>query len=574
MEGAVARGGALATRLDARLAKLYGPDRAPGIRDRILARLGDWHREAREHWDEADVVLIVYGNSLNRRGQRPLTALAEFLARRLAGAFSTVHVLPFFPFSSDDGFAVIDYRRVHPLLGDWEDIAHLAGSFDLMFDFVLNHVSARSPWFTAFLACRGYGKDFFIEIDPEADVRAVVRPRVRPLLAGFETEEGEKFVWATFGEDQIDLDFRNPDVLVEMVDIFVEYLRRGARIVRLDAVAFLWKRLGTSCIHLPETHEVVKLLRDVADAVAPGTVLLTETNVPHAENLSYFGDGDEAHMIYQFALPPLLLHALWRGSSAWLTAWAKSLAAAPAGCTFLNFTASHDGIGMRPAEGLLPPSEIDELIESLSRRGAYVSARDLGGGRKAVYEINTTWFDAMKSSAEGAEHLQIARFLASQLIAMSLAGVPALYIHSLTATPNDIEAVDQTGHLRAVNRHKWELEVLDRLLDEDDTPQHEVFTRLRDALAIRRRTAAFHPDRRQRTAHVADSVFVFERGDADSDAHVLVVANVTDRVVVIANPLARTGAPFKDLLSDVRVAAGAAKIELGPYQVMWLEAGA
>lgn len=573
----VPSGGDARDRIEQRLAFLYGADRAPDLRDRILARLDAANCSPHAPWSEQDVVLITYGDTLTRRGRRPLVALAEFLDQRLAEAVSTVHILPFFPFSSDDGFAVIDYRRVHPLLGDWEDIEAINQNFDLMFDFVLNHVSARSAWFSAFLACKGHGKDYFVEVDPEADVTGIVRPRVRPVLAGFETQEGKKFVWATFGEDQLDLDFTNPDLLYEMIDIFVDYLERGAHIVRLDAVAFLWKRLGTSCVHLAETHEVVKLLRDIAEMVAPGTLLLTETNVPHAENISYFGAGDEAHMIYQFALPPLLLHCLWRGSSASLTAWAAALEPVAKGCTYLNFTASHDGIGMRPVEGLLADDEIQHLIEGLRSSGAFVSTRDLGGGRKAVYEVNTTWFDALKACAQGSEHLQLARFLCSQLIVLALEGVPALYLHTLTATPNDIEAVDQTGHLRAVNRHTWELEVLDKLLDTPETIQHEAFHRLTDALKARRATGAFHPDAPQRILQLGDAVFAFERGEVDgaSRERVLVLANVTDSVVTVANPLAAQGdaEPHRvpDLLSDIFVARRAGKIELGPYQVLWLD---
>ena len=567
--GAAGGRSVVGVRIGERLERLYGRERGAETHARLRPLLEPLRERARPLWDERDVVLIAYGDTFSRRGVRPLAALREFARTRLADAVSVVHVLPFFPFSSDDGFAVIDYRTVHPMLGDWDDIAALGDDFGLMFDFVLNHVSSRSRWFTDFLACDGPGKDYFIEVDPDTDVSGIVRPRVRPLLAGFDTEQGEKFVWATFGEDQIDLDFSNPDVLVEMVDVFVDYLRRGARIVRLDAVAFLWKRIGTPCIHLDETHEVVKLLRDVADCVSPGTVLLTETNVPHAENLSYLGDGDEAHMVYQFALPPLVLHALWRGTSHWLSRWAETLEAPGAGRTYLNFTASHDGIGMRPAEGLLPMAEIDELIDGMRRSGAYVSARDLGGGRKAVYEINTTWFDALKTTAEGADAYQIARTLCSQLIAVALRGVPALYAHTLTATPNDHRAVDQTGRLRAVNRHRWDLGVLDRLLDDPSTPQGDVFAHLVRALAIRRSEPAFHPDGAQEVIDMGERVFAFSREAPAGGRRVSVVANVTAAAVVVANPRAGDAAQV-DLLTGSRVARDEAHVELGPYQVVWL----
>ncbi len=560
-------------RLRARIERVYGEAAAPEILGRLLPMLAPADGDGRLPWDEREVVLITYGDSLRSLGVPPLASLGRFLERYLLGYVSTVHILPFFPYSSDDGFAVIDYRRVNPMLGSWDDIAQIGDRFRLMFDFVLNHVSSRNRWFTDFLARSGPGRDFFVEVDPEADVSGIVRPRVRPLLAGFNTEDGERFVWATFGEDQLDLDFTNPDVLVEMIDVFLDYLRRGAGIVRLDAVAFLWKRLGTACIHLGETHEIVKLFRDVADHVRPGTVVLTETNVPHDENVSYFGASDEAQMVYQFALPPLLLHALFRGTSEFLTAWARDLDDPPPGCTFLNFTASHDGIGMRGAEGILPPAELSLLADGLAGFGAYVSARDLGSGRKAVYEINTTWFDACKGTDAGADELQTERFLASQLMALALRGVPALYIHSLTATPNDLRAVDQTGRLRAINRHRWDAHALERLLEDPGTPQSVCLKALTAALDVRKSVPAFHPDAAQRVLELGSDVFAFERGPWGAlEGLVTVIANVTAGTIGIPSRALPEHArrPVRDLLTAESLDLGRDDLRLTPYRVVWL----
>jgi len=494
-----------------------------------------------------------------------------FLTERLKGSISCVHILPFFPYSSDDGFAVVDYKRVNSMLGDWSDIVNLTANFDLMADLVLNHVSSHSEWFKQFLGRQSPGKDFFVEVDPESDVSQVVRPRARPLVVTFDTEDGPKHVWATFSEDQIDLNFENPEVLMEMLSILLLYVRMGARMVRLDAVAFLWKRLGTNCVHLEETHEVVKLMRDVVEEAAPGTVLITETNVPHVENISYFGRSDEAHMVYQFSLPPLTLHALYRGSSHYLTEWAVNLAPPPEGCTFLNFTASHDGIGMRPVEGILPQSEIDSLNAGMGRFGGYASARDLGNGRKAVYELNITYFEALKGTHKGIDGHQVARFLCSQMIALSLRGIPALYIQSLLAAPCDHEAVDQTGRFRSVNRQSWAYDDLCERLDDPISDAHVVFEYLKHAISVRSEHAAFHPEAAQTVHRMGDHVFVLERGSVADGSHVLIVANVTDELQTVNLPShIKLGPNARHLLSDSPLDPDHAQLELARYQVIWI----
>lgn len=565
-------GNAFYERIEQRLSFLYGHEQAPRIAARIL-RLIEAHRKpARAPWSEQDTVLITYGNTVTRRGEAPLVTLNRFLVERLQDTFSCVHILPFFPYSSDDGFAVVDYRRVNSMLGSWDDIEAIAHNFGLMADLVLNHVSSHSDWFKQFLGQQEPGKDYFIEVEAGTDTSRVVRPRTHPLVVTFDTEAGPKHVWATFSEDQVDLNFENPDVLLEALSTLLMYVKRGARIVRLDAVAFLWKRLGTSCIHLPETHEVVKLMRDVVDQAAPGTILVTETNVPHQENISYFGHSDEAHMVYQFSLPPLLLHALHGANSHYLTEWAIDLAPPPSNCTFFNFTASHDGIGMRPAEGILPQAEIDTLIAGMARFGGYTSARDLGGGHKAVYELNIPYFDALRGTAKGIDSHQVARFICSQLIALSLRGIPAVYIQSLLAATCDHEAVDQTGRLRSVNRQRWAFDDVCERLDNPRSSAHLVFQALVAALKVRAQHTAFHPEAPQRVHRMGDHVFVFERGPFGlHDSHVLVVANVTDHLQTVTLPPSLTLGPgARHLLTSAPVNADSRRIELARYQVAWL----
>ncbi|QTF93820.1 MAG: alpha-amylase [Halomonas sp. BM-2019] len=561
------------------LSMLYG-ERAEEVLRRLLTLLAHQapppvpHDAAVALWSERDQWLISYGDSLLDGDSPPLAVLGEFLETRLPDTFSGVHLLPFFPWSSDDGFSVIHYREVNPELGDWAHLRELAERRDLAVDLVLNHVSRESLWFVDYLTGSQPGRDYFIEMDPETDLSAVVRPRSSPLLVPVPTRRGTRHLWATFSEDQIDLNFANPDVLLEFIGILLFYLSQGARIVRLDAIAYLWKRVGTPCIHLPETHEVVRLLRAVVDHVAPGTLLLTETNVPHHENLSYFGlerlsDGgepDEAHLVYQFSLPPLLLHTLTGGDATLLASWLESLPELPPGCSYLNFTASHDGIGVRPLEGWLPPHEIEALLELMHRFGGFVSMRKRPDGEDAPYEINITWFDAMQGTRRGRDPWQIERFLCSQHLMLALQGIPALYLHCLTGTLNDLEGVERSGRLRSINRRRWHMSELDELLDSRNTPTREVFLALKRRLAIRRAEPCFHPDAPQRVLPAPPALLVVERGPLDDGRRLLAIHNVSDQRQELALAILKEGEWF-DLLEN---APWAPVESLAPYRTLWL----
>ena len=525
-------------------------------------------------WDERDVVLITYGDQIREAGQCPLAALRGFLAESgLDSVINTIHLLPCFPYTSDDGFAVIDYRQINPALGGWNDVRALGQQYSLMLDLVLNHVSRASRWFEEYLAGREPYSRYFIEVDPAEDLSAVARPRSLPLLTPVETSRGRRHVWTTFSDDQIDLNYAEPDVLVEMIDVLLFYLRQGARIIRLDAIAYLWKRLGTPCIHLPETHIVVKLLRDVVDVVAPGAILLTETNVPHPENVSYFGDGDEAQMVYQFSLAPLLLEALLAGDARLLSQWLAALEPTPPGTTTLNFTASHDGIGVRPLEGLMPPERFARLIEAVERRGGRVSMKRNADGTESPYELNITYFSAMAEPdrADGLA-VQVKRFLASQAFMLALRGVPAVYFHSLVATPNDVVGANHAGHSRAINRRKFDVGELRAAFGCLGSPPAEVLAAYRQMLAVRIAQPAFHPDADQWVIELAQpSLVAFVRTSLDQRQRILVLANVgpTREVFDLASA---TGLRAKrNLLRPSVESVESQEISLGPHEVMWLE---
>ena len=566
-----------AAQLQRRLERLYGSEHVTEILAQIDSLAADHLRRRQPRrraglWDERDAILIAYGDSVQAPGERPLVTLADFRQRRLGDAFSVLHVLPFFPYCSDDGFSVIDYRLVNPELGDWSDIARLAEQGDLMVDLILNHASRESLWFADYRANIYPGRDYFIDMDPATNLSMVVRPRSTPLLTDVYTRRGRRFVWATFGWTQIDLNFRNPHVLLELIDILLQYARSGARVIRLDAVAYLWKEPGTSCIHLWQTHEVVKLFRDLLSAVEPECLLLTETNVPHAENVGYFGDGDEAHAVYQFSLPPLLLHALHTGSSRYLSSWARNLAPPPPGCTFVNFTASHDGVGLRPLEGLVPGEEQQVLLQGMKQRGGYVSTRRNPDGSDTPYELNISYFEALGDPSLATDSLHVPRFLLSQLVPMTLQGIPAVYLHSLTATPNDREGVERTGRTRSINRRKWDQAELDRLLDNPHSPAGQVFPRYLELLRLRRTQPALHPDASQQVLDLGDETFGVLRRRGSNGPALLALHNFTPfpQEARLPEAMLPSHSQIEDALCGEVLDLGAGVVPLEPYQARWL----
>ncbi|NTW03446.1 MAG: sugar phosphorylase, partial [Oscillochloris sp.] len=413
-----------------------------------------------------DVILITYGDQVREPGRPPLQTLGEVLDTHLHAAVSAVHILPFYPYTSDDGFSVVDYLAVDPALGSWDDITRLRQRYRLMFDAVVNHISASSRWFQAFLAGELGAASRFHRIDPAADLRGVTRPRTTPLLTPFETPSGTCFVWTTFSADQIDLNFADPTLLIDITIILLEYVARGASLIRLDAIGYLWKEIGTSCIHLPQTHRVVQLWRAVLDAVAPDVLLVTETNVPHADNISYFGDGsNEAQLVYQFPLAPLVLHAFASGDASRLSGWARDLAPPAPSTAFFNFLASHDGIGVVPATGILSQEEVLSLCAQIERHGGRVSYKNNPSGVASPYELNCTWFDALSDpQSDEPQQLAIDRFIASQAIMLALQGVPGIYVHSLIGSSNDHAGMALSGRFRTLNRARWERDELEALL--------------------------------------------------------------------------------------------------------------
>ncbi|MDJ0037830.1 alpha-amylase family glycosyl hydrolase [Pantoea allii] len=558
-------------KITALIDKIYDDAFPEAMRERLLAAIveaRDTNKLPRKaHWDEQDVVLITYADQFREPGKPTLNTFSRFYQQHLQSTFPLVHLLPFYPYSSDDGFSVIDYHQVDPLCGDWHDIALLHQETRLMFDFVCNHMSAHSAWFKHYLAQDEGWDDFFISLPPSTDLSAVTRPRTSPLLTPFTLANGEiRFIWTTFSADQIDLNFASPRVLMRMVEVLLDYLKRGADYVRLDAVGYMWKTPGTRCIHLEKTHLLVKLFRAIADVVAPGTVIITETNVPHKDNISYFGNGqDEAQMVYQFSLPPLVLHAIHTGSARALRQWASTLEVGKGNTTFFNFLASHDGIGLNPARGILSEVEITALVRDLALEGALISYKNNPDGTTSPYEINVTYFDALNREDDDDE-TRLRRFMLAHAILLAFPGVPAIYIQSILGSRNDYDGVREAGHNRAINRQKYPLSEIEDALVNSSGLRHQVYTQLSKLIQQRRRLSAFHPDNPVMIFQSDNALLMMKRYQPDSGEGLLCVFNLSGRQVKAQLPEAHL---FQDVIRGEKI-DGTQPVTLDAWQFMWL----
>jgi len=524
------------------------------------------------HWNEQDIMLITYGDSVLKTGEKPLKTLKDTLDYYLKESVSMVHILPYYPYTSDGGFAVSDYEIINPDLGDWSDVTEISHDYKIMADLVINHCSSEHPWFKAFEAGDPKYQDYFVQASPTDDLSAVVRPRTTPLLRITHTSEGEKYVWCTFSHDQIDLNFANPVVLLEVMRLISLYIDKGASIFRLDAIGFLWKIIGTTCIHLPETHMAIQLMRALIEYRLPNAIIITETNVPKRENLTYFGNANEAHMVYNFSLPPLLINAMITWSAKYLKNWLMSMPPAQMGTAYLNFIASHDGIGVRPVEGILDPEELQNMIYALQSFGAKVSWRTGLNGEKHPYEINIALIDAFKGTAQGEDAYQVERMLSAHAIAIALEGIPAIYIHSFFATENDYEMLEQTEHNRDINRHKWQSNELSTVLKNSDSVNAKVLNGLNKLIALRKQQSAFHPNATQFTLHLPDELFGFWRQSLMRHQSIFVINNVTNQSQTLS--LAQLNLidmdDWKELISGQMITDLYGEFTLEPYQTLWI----
>ena len=586
----------LAERIRRRLAFLYGEKAVEPVwleLERILrvhqAYATDEIIDAEAVFDrtqrftEEDVVLITYGDLILSKDRSPIRTLADCVERFFQGVITTVHILPFFPYSSDRGFSVIAFEEVDPRLGTWDDVAELDDDFKLMFDGVFNHISSKSYWFEQFLAGNPEYEDFFTVFSSktaisEEHLKLILRPRTSPVLSEFATINGPRWVWTTFSEDQVDLNFQNPKVLLKIIEIMLFYVRHGADLLRLDAITYLWDEPGTTGAHLEETHEVVKLFRDVLDAVSPHVAVVTETNVPHADNITYFGDGtDEAQMVYNFALPPLVLHAFQTGDARVLASWAADLEPPSDTTAFFNFLDSHDGIGVMGARGILSDDQILGMCDRVRECGGFVSMKTDSDGAESPYELNITWYSALnKKNSTEPKQLRIDRFIASRAVGLVLRGVPGIYLPSILGSRNDVEAVYRDGSHRSINRTGIDEERLFEIVENRKLVPTRIALAYVAMLQVRVAEPAFHPIGQQRVLELDRRVFSIVRTSPDGHSRVLCLINVSGDEVGIsvgAGDVGLAAGVLTDLIGGGSVDASHGRIDLrlDPYDVVWLK---
>ena len=523
-----------------------------------------------ESWTQNTIVMITYADTIEDTNSLPINSINKFLKTYCADTFEIVHILPFFPSSSDKGFSVKDYYSVYHQFGQWNDILRISKEFGVMADVVINHGSSESLWFKNFIKGKGKGSDYFLNFDEPFDTSKVVRPRTSDLLNPVQTTDGIKYIWCTFSKDQVDYNFSNPVVLFEFVQIIIFYLAKGITVFRFDAVAFIWKKIGTSCINLEKTHEIVRLFRTLLSYLSPKAILVTETNTPARENVSYFGNANEAHWIYNFSLPPILIYSILAGDSTYLEKLTMSMPPSQLGTSYLNFIASHDGIGLRPAETFLTKDEVTRFINLMEQNGGRVSYRSNNTDTPEPYEINITLFDAMKESFNKEVNLYVERFICIHAIMLSLEGVPAFYIHSLFGTQNDYALYKQTNQNRSLNRGKIKISEID--LSNQSEPQSYIFLQLKKLMLIRKKQPAFHPNAVQFTLHLGSNLYGIWRQSLDKKQSIFCISNLTDEVVNLSLlDLNLIGFDhWRDIITEIEIDDITSEIELRPYQTIWL----
>jgi len=563
-----------------KLISVYGEEKSKKVINQIEKLLEKYRKNIHFYQrkinflNEKDIVLITYADNFMRTGEKPLVTLNRFLLNYLKEKISLVHLLPFYPYSSDDGFSVIYYKKVNPLLGNWKDLENIGKNFGLILDAVINHISAQSLWFIEYLKGNPRYKDYFISFEEIIDTSSVVRARTHSLLTKFIRKDEEIYLWTTFSPDQIDLNYQSEKVLLEMINVILFYaIDKGARIIRLDAIGHIWKKLGTSCLNLEEAHQIVQLLRAILDEICPSVLLLTETNVPYAENIKYFGDGyNEAQLIYQFPLPALVVHTFHSGDASRLAEWVKTLKVCTGKTTYFNLLASHDGIGLRPVVGILSKDEINELVDLAEKRRGFTSFVFTTEGEREPYELNITYYDII-SNPERDEALNIKKFIAAHAILLSLVGIPGIYVHSLFGTNNYWEGVKKTGQKRTINRRKFKLSDLEKELSCPDSKSYKIFTSLKKLIEKRRQEKAFSPQGKQKIIVFSRHIFSILRISPDKAERILVLINVTERrqeVLLSKKDWVIQQKELFDLILELTFNLDN-KIILEPYQVMWLK---
>ena len=527
----------------------------------------------RELWSANDVLLIAYPDNLSSQNTSPLQCLKNFLGEHLSDTISIVHVLPFFPSTSDDGFSIQNYFEVDKKFGDWSDLNNLTEHSTLMADLVLNHCSVKNEWFIGYQNGNPMYENFFCTVDEDFDLTNIVRPRSSPLKEKFLINGEEKNIWCTFSRDQVDLNFKNPEVLRKLLDVIFWYIEKGVRVLRLDAVAFIWKTSGTTGLNALQAHLIVRLIRILVDYVDRGIILITETNLPVHENLSYFGNGNEAHWIYNFTLPPLSIFTLMFGDATQMRKWSMGMPPALPNTAYLNFLSSHDGIGLRPIEGILTDQQIDQMVSQLEHNGSLFSWRNVSQSEQKIYEANITLFDSLRlTPSDPTGELKIQRYLAANCIMLGFEGVPAFYLNAMFATRNDIEEVNKNHSNRAINRHKWSKAELEKRLKSPNKIENLVLNSLKNLISKRKVHPAFHPNATQFTLQLESCFFGIWRQSIDRSQSIFAITNVThlEQNLSLSHLNLVFSDRWYDIISGDEITNSESVLSFLPYQTYWI----
>ena len=517
---------------------------------------------------EKTSLVISYGDNIYSSQSSSMKIFQKFFQKNLEKLFDTIHFLPFYPSSSDSGFAVKDHYQIDKKIGNWSDLKKISKSKKIMADVVINHASARGLWFKNFLKRKKPGKDYFLTVNSKFNTSKVVRPRDHKLLKKIKIFEKNDYLWRTFSPDQIDLNFKNPSVLLRFIKIIIYLINNGVTIFRLDAIAYLWKQNGTKCINLSQTHEIIKLLRVVTSLLNVQTLIITETNLPEKENLSYFGKNNEANWVYNFSLPPLLIHAFLFENSSYLNQWSRKLPSTKHGNCYLNFIASHDGIGIRPTEGILNEKTLSSFLKRLKKNGSKFSYRKVQNKSKKVYEANITVFDALRKSDFDPKGLFfLERYVSAHAIMISFEGIPAVYLNSLFGKSNDEAKYIITGNNRDVNRYKWNFNNITTKLRDKKSKQSIFYRNIGALLEIKRKQKAFHPNASRININLGPKIFCFKRISKDKKQSIICMTNLSSK---IQTPNFKKIGNYRDLLnSNLKFREGTSLI-LKPFQTVWL----
>lgn len=512
-------------------------------------------------------MLICYADHVQEKNAKPLQTMRLFLNRYAKGIINRIHFLPFYDHSEfDDGFSIKNYNKVHKDHGSWEDIKKINKNFTFMFDLVLNHASIQGDIATAQLAGDKKYKDYFLILDKKIDTAKVFRPRTHPLFTEVGTKNGKKYAWTTFSKDQIDWNFKNPKVLIEMIKTLLLYFENGAKAIRLDAVAYVWKKPGTACFDLEECHIIVQIFRDIFRECEPRAWAIAETVLPHERNIKYLGNGqNESHFVYNFALETLLLHTFLAADTSVANKFLDRITNDFGNETsILNLSVSHDGIHVIPAKGVLNNKQMMAIAKDCKKKGAKVLYRTVEGGKGKTepYELNISY----PSAIDG-----VGKYLASQAIQLALKGVPLIYLNNLIGAKNWSAGIKKLGYSRAINRQKFDYKTLAKTLENKNTYQSKIYTGYKKLLKVRTKEPLFSPLANQNILEIDKHVLAIHRWQ--NNKNLIAITNVSNQKITINSikiKNALNNLKCTDIITNKKINLSKS-INLKPCQILWLK---